>query len=209
MKTRLILSLSIAAVLSSLSSVRAIQITYDVTLFLNPGPFEGGILGTITTDGKLGVIGASDILSWNLTGIGYGTFQASLNSSDSFVQVGNNTQVPGSGTPDLTATAQHLFFNFDGTDGGYLAFSTEPLPAFVDFIDFNAQNPPNIFPYDIYSFPSETVGGSMEPYLALTHGNQIIGTAPAASAVPDLPDTLPLLGLGLGALVAFSRRLQQ
>jgi hypothetical protein len=35
---------------------------------------------------------------------------------------------PNAGTADLTADATNIYFNFDGTDGGYLGF--QPLPLY-------------------------------------------------------------------------------
>ena len=100
-------------------------IIYDV----NEAVSAGGIVGTITTDGNFGVLGASDILAWNfiITGNGGKTFN--LVNGTSGVQVGNISDPfnPNAGTPDLTAHADHIYFNFDATDGGYLGFQTNPL----------------------------------------------------------------------------------
>jgi len=95
MKSRLILSLSVTAVLLSFCSVRATDITYDVNLILNlgGGDAEGLISGTITTDGTLGEISASDILSWNLFGMGYDLEQANVDNANSFVGSGLGTNV--------------------------------------------------------------------------------------------------------------------
>jgi hypothetical protein len=182
-------------------------------LLLNPGAApvdgEGFINGTITTDGALGVIGASDILSWNLYGLGYGASFFSLDNANSFVEVGNNTPVfnPNAGTPDLTATAENLFFNFSGTDGGYLGFLS---PSGLGFFGFSAQNQMYRFPNDFLPEPGETAAPfDSDPLLDIESGNQIIATAPAVSAVPDLADTLPLLGFGMGALTILGRRLRQ
>ena len=100
-------------------------IIYDV----NEAVGAGGIVGTITTDGNFGVLGASDILAWNfiITGNGGKTFN--LVNGTSGVQVGNISDPfnPNAGTPDLTADANHIYFNFSATDGGYLGFQTLPF----------------------------------------------------------------------------------
>ncbi len=74
-------------------------IIYDV----NEAVGAGGIVGTITTDGNFGVLGASDILAWNfiITGNGGKTFN--LVNGTSGVQVGNISDPfnPNAGTPDL------------------------------------------------------------------------------------------------------------
>ncbi|MGA2243557.1 MAG: L-type lectin-domain containing protein [Verrucomicrobiota bacterium] len=90
----------------------------------------GGVSGTIITDGNIGVIGAADILAWNLTVTGNGGVTFNLvNGPATGVEVGNNTDVfnPAAGTPDLTADAMNIYFNFSATDGGYLGFQTLPF----------------------------------------------------------------------------------
>ena len=103
------------------------NIVYGVNLSVGGGE----VVGTITTDGAIGILGAADILAWDLTVTGLGGASVNLVSSDglSGVEVGNNTAVfnPSAGTPDLTADARHLYFNFSGTDGGYLGFQTAAL----------------------------------------------------------------------------------
>ncbi|MGA2233537.1 MAG: hypothetical protein ABSH22_21740, partial [Tepidisphaeraceae bacterium] len=98
---------------------------YDVNLALG----AGGIIGSITTDGHSGVIGASDIRAWNLIGTGNGGSTIHVVNGSSNFDLGNNTAVfnPTVGTPDLTADSQHIYFNFSATDGGYLGFQNGSL----------------------------------------------------------------------------------
>jgi hypothetical protein len=203
MKTRLVLYSSIGAVMLGVCSLKA-NITYDVNLTVG----AGGIVGTITTDGDIGVLGASDILSWNLTGTGNGGTTFNFVPADSIVEVGNNTDVfnPNAGTPDLTATASHIYFNFSGTDGGYLGFQTPPAYQGEHYVSFGA----NTGQEDTFTgyavVPVLYTDGSTinEP----GSGNQIIASA-ATSGVPDVAGTMPLLGLGLGALGVFGRRFRK
>jgi hypothetical protein len=85
----------------------------------------GSVVGTITTDGALGVLGAADITNWNLalTGVG-ATYNLTGGSSIAYVN--------GS---DLTATANNLFFNFDGADGGLLLFQVSLFSGFHYYCD--------------------------------------------------------------------------
>jgi len=81
----------------------------------------GTIVGTIKTDGKIGVLAASDILDWKLT----------LSDAGKTVTLtgplsGNNSAVNFSGS-DLSATATQLLFNFKGADGGLLGIQNKKL----------------------------------------------------------------------------------
>jgi len=67
-------------------------------------------VGTITTDGTIGVLAASNIVGWNLNLNGVG---AAFNLTSVGSQ--STTGVMGS---DLTATNNGLYFNFSGTDSG-------------------------------------------------------------------------------------------
>ena len=89
----------------------------------------GGVTGTITTDGTVGTLAASNITAWNLTLTGNGGATFQLVNGPSGVEVGNISDPfnPNAGTPDLTADAQHIYFNYDATDGGYLGFQTLPF----------------------------------------------------------------------------------
>jgi len=185
-----LLAMTIAA-LALAGEAKAADIVYDVNLTIG----AGGVVGTITTDGDLGVIGASDILAWNLTGTGNGGSTFNWVNGNSLVAVGNNTDVfnPNAGTPDLTATANDIYFNFSATDGGYLAFQTPPLYGGQHYVGFGANNNSDVFQGEAvvpvyYSDPS-TIS---EP----KSGNQIIASV---AAVPE-PGTVPLLWLGLGVL---------
>jgi len=180
------------------------DITYDVNLAIG----AGGVKGTITTDGDTGLLGASDILAWNLTMTGNGGATYNLVNGPSGVEVGNIAYPfdPTVGNDDLTATANHIYFNFSGTDGGYLGFQTLPFYGGQTYFSCGALNnnfdvAQGLTVVPVYYYDSSTIN---EP----ESGNQIIASVATVSA-PDLAGTMPLLGLGLGALAAFGRRFRK
>ena len=126
--------MAIAGGLALAGEAKAADIVYDVNLSIG----AGGIVGTITTDGNTGVLGASDILAWNLTGTGNAGSTFDWLNTNSAVAVGNNTDPlnPNAGTPDLTATPNDIHFNFSATDGGYLAFQTPPALWWPNLCEF-------------------------------------------------------------------------
>jgi hypothetical protein len=66
MKSKCAALLAGMLVLGAIESTEATPITYAVALFNDNGGL--GIGGSITTDGKLGILDSSDILDWNLIG---------------------------------------------------------------------------------------------------------------------------------------------
>jgi len=163
----------------------------------------GGIVGTITTDGHIGEIFTSNLLAWNLTETGNGGATLNLVNGSSVKAVSNNSgsSNPNLGTPDLTATANHLYFNFSATDGGYFGFQNGSFGSGATFVSFGAFAANNVS-QGVEIVPE--FGASSSTIVEPESGNQII-----ASAAPDLTGTTPLLGLGLGALAAFGRRLRK
>jgi PEP-CTERM motif len=114
-----------------------------------------------------------------------------LQPSRELKEVGTSTNLTNSNNvadntgSDVTATTSDLFFNYGGTDSGYLLFQVNLFPC----ASVVTQSP---------SDPS----GQFEA----RKGNQIIGTA--ASAVPEPPSwTIMLLGMGgLGAAMGLRRK---
>jgi hypothetical protein len=107
-RTKGILGATVAVVLFAGSTFTAGATIYDI----NRTILGGSVTGTIQTDGATGVLSASDITGWNLTLNGVGASYNITNSNSSNRIVGS----------DVTATSTDLFFNFSGTDGGYLLF---------------------------------------------------------------------------------------
>jgi len=159
------------------------SITYDVSLAI--GTNGAGIAGTITTDGKNGVIGASDITAWDLTGTGKGGSTLHLVNGPSVVGVGNNTAPfnVNLGTPDLTADANHIYFNFSATDGGWLAFQAGTfLFSGEQYIGIGANNNS-----DVYQGLAVVPGSAGDPAEIDEgeSGNQIIASAATAGTQPN------------------------
>jgi hypothetical protein len=132
-----LLAMTIAGILALAGEAQA-NIIYQVNLAIG----AGGVVGSLTTDGHVGVIGASDILAFNFIVTGNGGATYHLINGPSGVDCGNNTSIfnPTLGTPDLTADANHIYFNFDATDGGYFGFQTLPFYGGNNYWSCGANN---------------------------------------------------------------------
>jgi hypothetical protein len=178
---RSLLAMTIAGVLALAGEAQG-NIIYNVNEVVG----AGGVVGTVTTDGNIGVIGASDVLAWNLTVTGNGGSSINLLSGNglSGVEVGNNTDVfnPNAGTPDLTADATHIYFNFSGTDGGYFGFQTLPFYGGQQYWSCGANNNSDsaqglgLVPV-LYSDPTSI--------FVPESGNQIIATSATSGNQPN------------------------
>src|SRR5437763_125477 len=89
----------------------------------------GSVVGTITTDGATGVLSVGDITAWDLELNGAG---ASFHLTSP-----NNAYVSG---VDLTATAQYLYFDFSGSDGGRFLLQQGPEIGNTYYCDSTANN---------------------------------------------------------------------
>jgi hypothetical protein len=191
-----LLAMTIAGGLALAGEAKA-SIVYNVALSIG----AGGVAGTVTTDGHFGVIGAPDIVAFNLTVTGNGGATFHLVNGPSGVDCGNNTAVfnPTAGTPDVTADANHIYFNFSGTDGGYLGFQTLPFYGGNNYWSCGANNNSDVqqglsaVPV-LYSDPSSI-------YVPES-GNQII-----ASVAPEPATWIWAASGGLLLLSRFRRRL--
>jgi hypothetical protein len=118
---RLAQSLSLAFIVQLSSSVaHASDITYTVNTTITSANPTGNqlqsntILGSITTDGTIGVLAASDILSWNLNLID------NLNSANNFDLTTANSLVDEDTGGGLSATATGLSFDFGAASAEFL-----------------------------------------------------------------------------------------
>ncbi len=119
--TKLKWMLSSAAAASALMAVPASAATFLVS------QIGGGVsaIGSITTDGTLGVLSTANVTTWSLNlNDGFGTF--TLNGT-------SNSQLLVQGS-DLTATATGLFFNFSGT--GFALFQNPSVGSGINFVCF-------------------------------------------------------------------------
>ena len=147
------------------------NIVYNVNLAIG----AGGVVGTITTDGHVGLLGASDILAWNLTETGNGGATFHLDNGSSGVEVGNNANMwdPTLGNADLTADANHIYFNFSGTDGGYFGFQTPPIYGGQNYWSCGAHN--NLDSFEGFGVVPVLYSDPSSIYQAES-GNQIIAS---------------------------------
>ena len=81
----------------------------DIIYTINQSIGAGNVVGTIETNGTLGPLQTSNIVSWNLTLNGVGATYTLTPAGSSLGVTGN----------DLIATATNLKFNFGGTDQGH------------------------------------------------------------------------------------------
>jgi hypothetical protein len=108
-------SLLALAVACGLAGAAGAQAVGDVTYAINQSIGSGSVVGQIVTDGKTGVLAQSDIVSWSLTLNGAGGVSSNITS------VGGESVFKLVGS-DLSATSTNLYFNYSGSDTGWLAF---------------------------------------------------------------------------------------
>jgi hypothetical protein len=157
--------------------------------------FGGGAsaVGTIETDGAVGVLGLADVLDWNIE-LNDGLTSFDLEGPLS----GNNSGLEESGT-NFVGSPTALTFNFNGS--GFTLFQAPAPGSGVDY----------------FCFAGQVCGGFNDAITLGTNvlfaheipetGVQVVATAAAASAVPE-PTTCVLLGSGLAAVFARRRARQ-
>jgi hypothetical protein len=159
----------------------ASPITYDI----NQAIGGGSVTGTIQTDGATGTLGTTDFLAWSLDLNGVGATYHITDANSSVRVVGS----------DVTTTARNLFFNFSGSDDGYLLFQQALFSGMHYYCDATSKatcfQGASVTPqaYTDPSFQNVALGG-----------NQIIATA-----VPE-PATLALFSVALAPLGFALRR---
>ena len=170
------LSLTLAA-----GAASAANITYAVNRTVG----SGSVVGTITTDGAFGVLGAGDIVAFNLELTGPGN---SFNLTSP-----SNVYVNG---VDLTATAHDLSFDFSGADNGSFLLQQGPKNGRNYYCDATSSA-------DCLQGESDVPGFYTDPssQIVSRSGVQVIGVA----GVPE-PASWALMLLGVSALGAALRR---
>ena len=108
---RLVLSFAAISTLLSVGVSQAATITYIIDQTIG----AGSVVGSITTDGNTGVLTPSDFVAWDLKLNGNGGVSYVITNSDAGA-------VAWGGGSDVTATATNLYFNFSGSDNGFLVF---------------------------------------------------------------------------------------
>jgi hypothetical protein len=179
-----------AGVMLSLSAVaNASSLTYNVNE-LNQG---WSVTGTITTDGSLGTLNASDLTDFNLL-LNDGTNTFVLNTGDG--------QLDLFGTA-LTATSTGLFFDY--SQNAFVLFQSPVIGSGTDLFCYQGFDSA-CFSSSIQGQDGERIGN--DSILSVTKSGDLeIATTGAPSAVPE-PDSIVLLGTGvLGAASVIRRRL--
>lgn len=183
MKAQIFALLGVAALALS-DAASAGPITYDVDQTIGAGT----VTGSITTDGQIGILTTTDILSWVLTL----TDPSLAGGSPDTISSASAVQSVVGGS-DLVASATQVTFNFDATGGGVIFQGS----------DENG--------WCFTNFPASCIGGPQAEALAFTTtgvgyervtetGTQVIATVP----VPE-PTPLGLMALGMAA-VGLARR---
>ena len=177
-----IAALAIALATLSVNSAYASDIVYSVDQIIGPG----SVTGTITTDGTIGILSASDIVGFNLT-LNDGSNTANLSSG---TVINNRDACCSGGVPnsvDLTASLTNLMFNYSGSDSGYFEIGNSS-GAICYTNTSNCWGPTGVGLYSVD-------GDGRSVYIAQS-GNQIIATA---VPVPE-PSSWALMLLGAGLL---------
>lgn len=195
---RLLLTLAVIAAPAGAVTARA-DITYTIDTTITSSNPTGNaaqsdtVLGSITTDGTIGVINTANIVTYNLDLIDH------LNSANNVDLTPANASINEDNGSALTASATGLSFDYSGS--GEFA------------IQANSPGPFSGYSYFCFSTGGTCLAGeTISPGYIFSDG--VVATGAAApvgtqpldlpSAIPE-PATLSLLGLGFAG-VGFARR---
>ena len=180
------------------ASAFASTITYTV----NETILNGGVTGTITTDGATGVLTVANFVAWNLVVSG-GNASYNLTDANSVVLDYGTNGFYGPPSVDVTATATKLFFDYSGPDAGYLGFQSGGAYSGQHYWcnathnqSFDCFVGESAVPI-LYSDPTSQ-------YNTARTGNQVIGMVVGGGGAPE-PTTWLMLLTGFAALGAATR----
>ncbi|HEY2357324.1 MAG TPA: PEPxxWA-CTERM sorting domain-containing protein [Phenylobacterium sp.] len=200
MKTRT-LAAALAALGLAASSAQATVYT------VNDAVGAGGVTGSITTDGSLGILGSTAITDWNLT-LNDGSSTFNLHGPLS----GANSQLDDNSGVALTATAAGLFFNFAGTASSFVLFQAPSIGSSINFWCINDLSSPcgtSFFPAGTTGLSEVVRVGSgtviRQAYSGVVQIATTVGTGPNGGGVPE-PATWAMMLLGFGGVGALLRR---
>jgi PEP-CTERM motif len=153
------------------------------------------VMGTITTDGTLGVLSKANILSWNLDLIDQ------LNSAFNYTLTTANSGIANFTGVSLSGTATGLSFDFSGA-GEFLIQATSP-GFFTGSRYYCLSTGGACLTGETISPGFISTDGTVANGTATTTGNQPLGPSPTTPAAPPAPASAPepasiaLLGLGI------------
>ena len=169
----------------------------DITYTVDETVGSGSVTGSITTDGMIGILNTSSIVSWNLV-VSDGT-----DPSFNLIPTDSTEVVVG---PDLTATATQLLFNFNDPTEAYFLIESPvvggdgPFDCYISTHSCGGFDPGNNVAVDALSPISNG------QYRSLTGDDVIASTGSTAVTTTPEPGALPLLGVGLLGLVMVMRK---
>jgi hypothetical protein len=152
----------------------------------------GTVVGSIVTDGVIGTLHTSDILSFNLVlqdGFGV-TLDLTGPTAGPPIE---GVEVLGS---DLTATATGLSFNYSATDGGLFLIQENDFGNGSTYYCDGASGQATCIAGDEADVPASSISGN--PQFAPRTGNVMIGTVAASGSPAPEPSSVILLSTMLG-----------
>ncbi len=175
-------ALAVSSLVAAMTA-SASPITYNVNLAI--GPNTGTAVGTITTDGTIGVLGAGNVSSFSI--------ELDPDPGSTFVINDANAQIGF--TQGLLATTSDLSFDF--SDVGYWLMQNPITGSGVNYLCFASSGLCGGFSNAI-TMGTDAFGANTEPM----RSRQIVATV---ASVPE-PSSVALAALGLIAAGAATRR---
>lgn len=185
-------------------TAHAASVVYNISTTITSGALTGNplqtdsVVGTITTDGTIGVLAASDILSWNLNLVDQLT-----PANDSTLTNSNSSLVEDSGGA-LSANATQLLFDFSGSGEFLIQGTAHGAYSGWDYFCFSTGGAcaagETISPQYVF------VDGVVLTGASTPVGQQPLGPAPSTSVPEPANGLLILTGIvGLATRLKWNR----